>query len=173
MIYHRTFAFFGFPSLVFLVAIAIGTAVQADGGKVQLSQIIDGQRITVFTSPTPLTTGPVDISFLVQDEASGQVNHDTGISVICRSLESGQVIKKDASDVDSTNKLLQSAKLDLSQPGVWEVHVDAGSSEQLTFLVNLAKPSATGAWLLAVVASPVMFIGLFLLRERISSKRGR
>ncbi|WP_145216194.1 hypothetical protein [Planctomycetes bacterium TBK1r] len=137
----------------------------ADGGKVQLSQAIDGRRITVFTSPTPLTTGPVDISFLVQDEATGQVIHDERISVVCRHLDSNQTTTTTANHADSTNKVLQSAKLVLSRSGQWEFLINIESAQRLSVQVNLAEPAVVDAWFVAVVTFPVAFVGLFLLRE--------
>ncbi len=43
------------------------SAVFGDGGAVRFSGQQGDWRITVFTSPTPLRAGPVDVSVLVQD----------------------------------------------------------------------------------------------------------
>ena len=59
--------------LLLLSAFAIQPSdLLADGGTVRLSQRQGGYRITVFTAPTPFRAGPVDISVLVQDAATGQ-----------------------------------------------------------------------------------------------------
>lgn len=154
-----------------VVAIASSATAIADGGKVQLSQIIDGRRITVFTSPTPLVTGPIDISFLVQDEASGQVIHHAELAVVCQHLDSNDRIQTLANHSDSTNKLLQSAKIVLSQPGRWEVQVNPNFPGRLSFPINLENPTVAGSWLMAVVVSPILFVALFLIREQIVGNR--
>src|SRR5262249_156491 len=54
-----------------LITVSPGHA-RADGGTVRLSQRAGGYQVTVFTEPTPLRAGPVDVSVLVQDAATGQ-----------------------------------------------------------------------------------------------------
>src|SRR5437868_5841580 len=49
------------------------SAARADGGMIRLSEQNGKYRITVFTSPAPLRAGPVDISVLVQDDMTGEV----------------------------------------------------------------------------------------------------
>ncbi len=44
---------------------------RADGGAVRLRQRSGGYQIAVFTEPTPLRAGPVDVSVLVQDAETG------------------------------------------------------------------------------------------------------
>ena len=46
--------------------------LRADGGTIRLSEQKGNYRITVFTAPTPLRAGPVDISVLVQEAATGE-----------------------------------------------------------------------------------------------------
>src|SRR5262249_22373888 len=44
-------------------------AAHGDGGAVRLAQQAGPYRVTVFTAPTPLRAGPVDVSVFVQDGA--------------------------------------------------------------------------------------------------------
>src|SRR5262249_47301259 len=53
----------------------------ADGGRVVLSQRQDNYQITVFVAPDPLRAGPVDISLMLQDTASGQPIAEAQIDV--------------------------------------------------------------------------------------------
>src|SRR5258708_34204239 len=46
--------------------------LRADGGALRLSERAGGYRITVFTDPTPLRAGPVDVSVFVQDADTGE-----------------------------------------------------------------------------------------------------
>ena len=43
---------------------------RADGGTLCLLERANGYQVAVFTSPTPLRAGPVDISVLVQDTST-------------------------------------------------------------------------------------------------------
>src|SRR5690348_1468883 len=55
-----------------LICLAIfPTIALADGGAVRVSQRHGNRQITVFTESTPLRVGPVDVSILVQDTATG------------------------------------------------------------------------------------------------------
>ncbi|HEV3259998.1 MAG TPA: hypothetical protein VG013_24230, partial [Gemmataceae bacterium] len=42
----------------------------ADGGAIRLSEQKGDYQITVFTAPTPLRAGPVDVSVLIQNAAT-------------------------------------------------------------------------------------------------------
>ena len=46
-------------------------SAHADGGQVRLTQRHGDMQITVFTSPSPLRAGPVDVSVCIQDAATG------------------------------------------------------------------------------------------------------
>jgi hypothetical protein len=62
--------------------LAAGTsAARADGGALRASRQCGDYRVSVFTSPTPLRAGPVDVSVLVQDAATGEVQHDLPVAV--------------------------------------------------------------------------------------------
>ena len=59
-------------ALGWLLVGACGEAAWGDGGTVRLSRCEGDYRISVFTAPTPFRAGPVDISVLVQDAATGE-----------------------------------------------------------------------------------------------------
>ena len=63
-----------YSALGWLLVGACGEAARGDGGTVRLSRCEGGYRITVFTAPTPFRAGPVDISVLVQDAATGELD---------------------------------------------------------------------------------------------------
>src|SRR5260370_24925363 len=54
---------------------------RADGGTVRLSEQKGSYRITVFTAPTLVRAGPVDISVLVQDADTGQPASGVQVSI--------------------------------------------------------------------------------------------
>ena len=55
--------------------------VRADGGTIRLSEQQGGYRITVFTTPTPVRAGPVDISVFVQDAATEEPVSEARVSI--------------------------------------------------------------------------------------------
>jgi hypothetical protein len=98
--------------------------LRADGGTVRLSQRAGGYRITVFTEPTPFRAGPVDVSVLVQDAATGQVV--PGAQVTVRAAPSGRgdaAAEYPATTEAATNKLLRAALFELPEAGLWEFEV--------------------------------------------------
>lgn len=99
-------------------------ALHADGGTVRLSQRQGNYRITVFTSPTPLRAGPVDLSLFVQDAATGEPIPQARITVrLTPRHPGGETISQFATTAAATNKLFQAAIFDLPEPGWWDVAI--------------------------------------------------
>jgi hypothetical protein len=98
--------------------------LHADGGAVRLSERKGNYRISVFTSPTPLRAGPVDISAFVQDAATGEPIPEARITVrVTPRNHPEAVIQERATTEAATNKLFQAALFDLPEPGWWDVAV--------------------------------------------------
>ena len=99
-------------------------AARADGGTIRLSQQQGGYRITVFTAPTPFRAGPVDISVLVQDAATGTPLPDVTVDVeVAPRGRLGEAVSIRATTEAATNKLFRAAVFELPEPGWWEVGV--------------------------------------------------
>ncbi len=96
--------------------------LRADGGAVRLHEKAGAYQITVFTAPTPLRAGPVDVSVLVQD-AAGECVPGARVSLRLTARESGEVLEYQATAEAATNKLLQAAVFELPEPGWWDVEV--------------------------------------------------
>src|SRR6266403_1773002 len=80
--------------------------LRADGGTVRLSEQKGNYRITVFTSPTVLRAGPVDISVLVQEAATGELA--SGVQVTIKAVwhgSPGVALHHPATNEAATNKL--------------------------------------------------------------------
>src|SRR5690349_412542 len=78
---------------------------RADGGAVRLSERAGNYQVTVFTSPTPPRAGPVDVSVLVLDGASGECVPEPRVDVCLTARGSGQVLEGPATAEAATNKL--------------------------------------------------------------------
>lgn len=94
----------------------------ADGGVLRLSAQSGDYQISVFSSPTPLRAGPVDISALVQDASTGKPFTDAQVTV--RMTAPGKsALEYPATSAVATNKLFHSAQFDLPESGRWTLEV--------------------------------------------------
>jgi hypothetical protein len=116
----------------------------ADGGTVRLSEQKGNYRIAVFTSPTPVRAGPVDVSVLVQDAATGKLA--SGVQVTIKAVRrdsAGVAFHGPATTEAATNKLYDAAVFELPEPGWYSVEVsvdgDLGKVE-VGFEVEAAEP---------------------------------
>ena len=116
----------------------------ADGGQVRVMQQIGDYQLTVFTSPNPLRAGPVDVSVLVQDAATGQTVPNATITVELTPADpSRPAIRAAATTTAATNKLLRAALVDLPSDGRWNVCVETTTvADQAPFKISFAIEAA-------------------------------
>jgi len=146
----------------------------ADGGALRLSEESGNYQIAIFTSPTPLRAGPVDISVLVQDAVTHEPVSDVQIVVkAARRDQPGAVIRRRATFEAATNKLFQAATLNLNEPGWWQLDIalDGPLGEtSVAIAIEAEKPLpkclAVWPWL-TWPALPILLFGVhqFLVRR--------
>src|SRR6516162_8126595 len=113
-----------FGVLLISVLITLPAPALADGGTLRMSEEKGNYQIAIFTSPTPLRAGPVDISVLVQNAATHEPVSDVQIVVkAARRDRRGAAIHRPATFEAATNKLFQAVALNLNEPGWWQVEV--------------------------------------------------
>jgi hypothetical protein len=78
-------------------------------------------QVTVFTSPTPLRAGLVDVSVLVQEAATGACLPQARVNLRLTSRGTGDVLELPATTEAATNKLLRAAAFQLPHAGRWDV----------------------------------------------------
>jgi hypothetical protein len=110
------------PLAVLCVAFFPATVV-ADGGSVRAYEQVGNYTIAVFTSPTPFRAGPVDISVLVQDAATGEALPAARVNLCLTARGSGEVLEVAATAEAATNKLFRAAVFTLPEPGWWDVAI--------------------------------------------------
>jgi hypothetical protein len=147
---------------------------QADGGVVRLSEQVGDYRLTVFTTPTPFCAGPVDISVLVQDAASGETVTPARVILRLTARTSGQVLEYPASSEAATNKLFLAAVFELPEASWWdvEIHIDGprGSARaQFAVEAGAAPPRWLDLW--PWFAWPALAVALFALHQLSVRKR--
>ena len=148
---------------------AESSVARGDGGAVRFHERRGDRLITVFTSPTPLCAGPVDISVLVQDAHSGRPLRDQSIMVHAYPPDHARSGRSAlATPEAATNKLLCAAQLDLPDPGRWHVELTLeglGQGRAIGFEVEVARAQSTWRQMSLWIGWPFAVIGLFLIHQ--------
>lgn len=155
--------------VVLLLLLATAPRLLANGGTVRISRAPVGPYlVTVYSSPTPLRTGEVDVSVLVQDSANRVL--DVPVRVEARPLRLGegaeaQPIRQRATRAQATNKLFKAAKFDVAAPGEWAFRVEVAEAGSVGFEATVARTTLLDRpWLLTVlVLLPLAVVGWLLL----------
>lgn len=98
----------------------------ADGGTVQLQKQVGPFSVTVFSDPSPVRVGKVDLSVLVQQSATKAPVLDAQVLFHLRRPGGGEILTYTlpARHSDASNKMLYAANADLPSPGNWQMGVD-------------------------------------------------
>lgn len=159
-----------------LLVLLITAPLLANGGTVRISrEPVGPYLVSVLSSPTPLRTGTVDISVLVQDSAQEVV---PGVPVLVQAHPIGidaQPIRHGATRQQATNKFFLAAKFDVATPGEWEFRVLVGEGEGGTvrFRATLTNPTLLDRpYLLAALILLPLILGGWLLGRRGAAEAG-
>jgi hypothetical protein len=148
---------------------------RADGGTLRLSQRAGGYLITVFTDPTPLRAGPVDVSVLVQDAATKQALPQAQVTVwVGQSVRGRAAVPYPATTAAATNKLLHAALFELPEAGWWELEVvvqGPPGPARVRFTVEAAEPSPRWVAFWPWVSWPALVILLFGVHQLLARKK--
>jgi hypothetical protein len=152
-----------------------GARASADGGSLRLSGKKGGYQISVFTAPTPLRVGVVDISALVQDSSTGDPM--TEVRVTVRMTKPGRrALEYPATAEAATNKLFRAAQFELPEPGRWEMQVQVEGLHGLAViggLVDAAEPLPRWLEMWPWIGWPVLAIALFGIHQVSVKRKGR
>ena len=146
---------------------------KADGGTVQFTKSSGPFAITVFTTPSPLRAGPVDISLMIQSSDDQQPLLDCVAEIQVRK-EGESSITSTATHEAAQNKLFYAAQLVIPEAGVWEVEAlirHGEDSAKISGPISLAasNPVVLGYW--RSLALPPIFISLFALNQWLKRPR--
>jgi hypothetical protein len=159
-----------------IVAMLAQAIAFADGGAVQLRQETDDLAITVFTSPSPLSVGPVDISLLLQNRQGLEPVLDASVWLVLHEDDSGLEFRARPTREQARNKLLYAAPVMFSQPGRWKIAVIVkrnGKETDAVGTVKVAPAPVNSVSYVGYIAFPPFMIGLFIVRERLVRQRSR
>jgi len=139
----------------------------ADGGTIRASKQDATHQVTVFTDPTPLRAGQVDVSVFVQDAGTGQpiLGNRVDIEIASRGLPSEE-IRLEATSAAASNKLFQAASFNLPHAGWWTFTVSVHrphDSMRLQFELEAADPLPNWRSLWPWFCWPFFVIALFAM----------
>ena len=163
------------PKLLSTVVMILTQAAGfADGGTVQLRKEVEDLVITVFTSPAPLSAGPVDISLLLQNRQGFEPVLDADVSLLLRADASGAEIRTRPTREQAQNKLLYAAPVRLAESGKWRLGVTIlrnGKRTEATGTIEVAPAPEMAASYWSYVAFPPLMIVAFVVRERLIRRK--
>ena len=148
------------------------TGAHADGGTLQFKKSAGPFSITVFTTPSPLRSGPVDISLIIQS-SDNQPLLDCVTEVQLR--KEGEVsIRSEATHGAAQNKLFYAAQVRIPKAGVWDLEVtirrgDDSAKVSGTITLAASKPVLLVYW--RSLAIPPILISLFALNQWLKRRR--
>jgi hypothetical protein len=154
-----------------LVVLFCGVA-RADGGTLRLSRTAGAFVVSAFTAPEPLRVGRADVSVLVQNHASGEVQLGANVELRLRAPD-GTEQTLPASHAMATNRLLQSAQVELSSPGRWQLEVAVDHQPTVACELPVAPRSRIVADHWMPLALPPVCVFLFAWRARLSARLRR
>jgi hypothetical protein len=148
---------------------------RADGGALRLSERQGRYRVSVFTSPTPLRAGTVDVSVFVQDPATGEPLPDATVTVRATPRgRPGETVECAATTETATNKLFKAAVFDLPEPGVWDVEVlveGPRGPAAVRLEVEAAEPTPRWRTLWPWFGWPALVVVLFGVHRLLARRR--
>jgi hypothetical protein len=168
---------FAFRLLPVSVLFLSPSLAAADGGTIRLSERKGNYQITVFTAPTPLRAGPVDISVFVQNAATLEPVSDVQVTISATWRGSPDVVIQHPATTDAaTNKLYYAATFDLPEPGSYSLEVFIAGTlgdAQVHFELEAAEPVPAWLAMWPWVGWPVLAILLFSIHQLLVRWRPR
>lgn len=153
-------------------------SARGDGGAVQTRETHGTVQVTVFTSPTPLRVGPIDVSVLVQDSSTDAALTDIEIEIVVQPVDAPHRAQRRTANYERTvNKLLRAAEFELTAPGPTAFEVIVGPvgrpSVHVSFQTDVAPASPRWVTYWAWFTWPALVVALFAVRRRFGGRRRR
>jgi hypothetical protein len=149
---------------------------RADGGAVRLCERAGDYQLAVFTRPTPFRAGPVDVSVLVQDAATGECVAQARVTLHLTARGSGQVLEYPATSGAASNKLFHEAAFELPEAGWWDVEVSVDGPHgpaRARFEVEVGAAAPRWQELWPWFGWPAVAVALFGLHRVLAGRRRR
>ena len=172
--------------VLFFWLVCMGLA-GADGGRVLGERNMNELRVVLFAQPDPLRAGPVDFGVYLETGDAPALDAVVGFRLIKLSAPSPEAAWRGPGCVTpgvsvpavlghAGNKLVYSAMLGISEPGLWELSVDIRHKGHVSTVVFELSVMAQSSPLIDWWPMVLMFPGgmlLYVWRARILRKRRR
>ena len=135
-----------------LAVLVTAWSAAANGGQVRIANYpIGPYEITVFTSPTPLLTGTVDVSVLLQRRDTKVIVDDAQIVLTIEPVSGRPSRQYPVTREQATNKLYYAAKFPVDQPGSYRMRLNVRAPEgagtvEFDLAVERASSSLWRSW---------------------------
>ena len=158
-----------------VLVVACNVTARADGGRLRLLESAGPWRVAVFTSPTPLRAGEIDVSVLVERADTGAIVHDVAVAVRAEHVDTGTIVRERASEAAATNKLFQAAACRLTEAGEWQLTVTlahpAQGSHDVSFAAAVASSPPPWVDLVYSIGWPLLLVGLFVVHQILVARK--
>jgi len=157
------------PLLLALLCAASPAA--ADGGTLRARREIGPFTLSVLTSPGALRAGPLEVSVLVQDRATGEPRPDLPVELAWWPLGQAELARSvPATPGHGASRLLTGARLGLPAAGVWAVEARAPRATlHLELAVGPPLPPLRAHWKALLI--PPLGVALLALHEWLRRQR--
>ncbi len=156
------------------VALMWCNSARGDGGALRLSQRSGDRRVSVFTAPTPLRAGKVDVSVFLQDAETSRPVTDAELFVMARPLgRRGGNIRKRATPAEASNKLFQAAEFELPEAGRWQFTIELAdpTPASLRFETDVSEPPPQWQTLAPWIGWPWLVAAIFCMNRVLKHRR--
>jgi hypothetical protein len=169
---------FPFTILSGLTLIATGSwtaTARGDGGTLRVWKQQGNYEVAVFTEPSSVVTGLVDISVLLLDRNTGEPDKKARIVVeVSPEGSPNRTMRRLATERAATNKLFRAAGFEMNEPGRSGVDVfieGLADRVQVHFDLIVGRPwsAQTGIW--PWILWPFPAIGLFGIHRSLVARR--
>ncbi|MFO0944486.1 MAG: hypothetical protein U1D30_00850 [Planctomycetota bacterium] len=164
-----------------LLAVGWGTSPGpslGDGGAVRFHGLAGPYRVAVFTSPTPLRVGGMEVDVMVQDPMTDRLVDNVAIEADLQGAGDNASASNVFQQNHSTSPLYQSFEVRIPSAGSWNLRIQLTGPQgnaDLAVKLPVGPPAAHWPELWAWISLPAVPIALFLFLwsgEQAKRRRG-
>lgn len=167
-------------TVAFMIGLALFSSglspatAHADGGLLRAWKQYEGYEVAVFTEPTPVVSGSVDISVLLLDRSTGEPIPETRVVVEVSPVgRPEKATSRLATREGATNKLLRAAVFELHDAGRYDVNISIDGPvdhSQVRFEVDVGSSWSPRAGVWPWVLWPLPVIALYGIHRRLVAR---
>jgi hypothetical protein len=147
-------------------ALAVFDSARGDGGRLQLRAVVGDHVLSVWTAPTPLRAGMVEVIVATEPASKGVAARAGEIAI--EAWSAGRLVGRATVQAPGATTAPRRARLQLPEPGTVELRVllsgdDASADLRTDVLVEPPLSPFAEHWFALVL--PALAVALYALRE--------